>query len=222
MSDGDEVFKEVAHAQDARTADQDARTHDQDARSADHDSITAGLDIRSDELDARADEQDAESVHLQKESVILQDAFLLFAGEVKGLRQVIEKSYVSAQEAAARDQKSKRRGRVALAAAIIALIFAGSGSWFSAQASYGNRDVVERFDDCVNPGTEENPHECFDDSQARTQEFVRDIHEDGLARDNRLVDGLNEFFQAVDPSVPELILPPAPDSQVDQDDDASG
>lgn len=170
-----------------------------------------------DEQDARDIVQDEREVAQNEREVAqdasevnLQDAFLLFAGEVKGLRQVIEASYVSAQEASQRDQKSKRRGRWAIAAATLALVFAGTGSWFGAQASYGNRDVVRQLEECTVVGTEENPHKCFDEAQARSADAVAELQEAAEERNQRLVDAFNEWFEAVEPGLPPVVLPPPP------------
>lgn len=172
-----------------------------------------------DEQDARGVAQDEREVAQNKREVAqdasevnLQDAFLLFAGEVKGLRQVIEASYVSAREASVRDQKSKRRGRWAIAAATLALIFAGSGSWFGAQASYGNRDVVQKLEECTVVGTEENPHECFDEAAARQAEAIQELKDASEERNQRLVDAFNEWFANVEPGLPPVVYPDPPSS----------
>lgn len=136
----------------------------------------------------------------------LSDAFLLMAGEIKGLRTVIEQSYVSAREAAERDQRSKRRSQWAILGATLAILLSAMGSFFAARASYGNNNVIERFDECVNPSDSEDPHECYEDSQERLQNAIQALLDGHESRNQRLVDAFNEFFHQVDPTLPDVIL----------------
>lgn len=140
------------------------------------------------------------------ESESLAQIMTVFAGEVKGLREVIEAAYIDARANDKRNEKIRRRSRNALIVVFFALLLNVAATAFAVQTSQGNREVIQRFDECTQPGTEEDPHECYDDAQERQAAAVQELLAGHEARNQRLVDAFNAFFHEVDPTLPDVVL----------------